>query len=817
MSQELKNALRYLEIQDNTNPSQVTHTEQAQPVQQFMTGQDNIILPVKGGRSSEPENSSAGLLSKNMVLMPDFSIEFLKMMEYLGVFNRHVSQAIENIVTLSNTEFDIEFADNVKTSEQKKMQEYLKNKMNSYYEFSDGISSLGNDMFTQIAINGALSFEAIPDKSLSGIRKVAMISPKNVRFIYDDKNDAHHPFQIVTGLATKQNQKTFNGMIPLNQATYSYMAFRRYTTSPYGCPPFLSAIEDLVTQYDMVGSFKNMMKRMGVLGFLSVLVKAPVKKNGEDDTIYYNRLSAYLDSIEPQVAKQATNGVAIGFKDTHEFNIAGNNMNAAGAEKLMTIIKSLIYSGIKQDPNMHGENWSVTEAFAKVILAKMTTQMGNYQRLVATGFEKIFILDLVLGGFSPGLVNVTFKKPMINDLLKEVQAEAIKITNTEKKYNMGIISQQQVANELGYEKPDQEEPRVLSGVPASEVADPKADPEKDEKETDEKDVEEAVRALRGTGEFDYHIPEGCDSLNFEFNDPKANRFSKKYNGKISGIYKKAIKDLSSSILNRLKSANFNSLENFRNTVLVEIATKWPSYFQEPIRPIVIETTQDMYNDFRKDKTPFKEAKKKKKDSGYDKESFLQDVPDATLNLIDYRSIDFFNRSDNYYLGKFIVDRDTQDRVKAFIEDWYVLNQEDIGQNDRLLEQFAKEFEGVLNLESWKIRRIIDTTVSRIRNYAHVNYLSQAKIEAYEIVEVMDQKTCGWCKEMDGKSFSVTANQKMIEDIIGSDPENVKSVSPFATSIKLDDFKGITEQELQKKGITLPAFHCHCRGRIVAVV
>ncbi len=814
------NVLRELEFKNgNTKEEFVTPEVIQAATEKYVTGAEGIMLPVKAGRSSEPENSSSGSFSKNTALMPDFPIEQLKILEYLAVYNRHISYAVDNIISMANTEFKISFPDAIPEKMQKKMMDEALSCLNSSYEYSDGVTSLINDFLAQAAINGAISFENIVhDRIKEGIRKVVRVSPKTVRFVYDDESDSYAPHQIVLGIP-KKNQVLNNGLIALNPRTYRYIAMRRFNESPYAVPPFLSALEDLITENDMIGNFKVMMKKMGILGFLSVLVKAPGKVGNETPAQYTSRLNDYLDTIEPQVSKQMSNSIAIGYKDQHEFKLEGNNLNSQNAENLIKLIKSFVYAGIKQDPNMHGENYSVTETFGRVILGKMSTQMENYQKAVASALEFIVITHLMLKGYYPEFVQVTFKKPMVGDEKKAAETEKLNIENVKLKYDMGIISQITAAQELGYEKPDKKEPRVATAVPGTKPGDNgnPSNTSPDNKTSADKILSMSKKIGAEITEFDYSIPEGCEEENFDFRNRMQNKFSKEYNTEVGLIYKKSADKAAKNAADKVRNTpGTMDADRFRNIVQIEVLATWSQSFIPEIKPVVKMNVNEMYRAWRVDKKPFIDAKSRNSNS-FNLTSFISDVPEATFDLLDYRAIDFFEDNDNIYLGKFITDKDTQQRVKDFIDDWYLRNSAPIGDNTELLAQFEREFSDVLMMEAWKARRVIDTTVNKIRNYGNIAYLNQAKIESYEIVEIMDQKTCQWCATMNGKEFSVVKNAELIRNVTSLEPQDGVTLTPFATSVKIDEFKLMSNAEIQAKGMSIPAFHCNCRGRVVAVV
>ena len=798
-------------------------------VQEFIAAGDTETKPIRGGRSSVNESQGNLLPNANSPISTDYPFYLLKILENLSIYNRHVSYAVDNIVSLANTPMDIYFADTVSDAETKAMKQHLKVVESQWYEFSEGRNSLTNDMLTQIAINGAVSVESVIKKNLSGIKKVVRVSPYAIRFAYDDKLEVHVPLQEWSGNINAQSK--YPGFVELNPRTYIYMANRRYNNSPYPVPPFVAAMEDLLTESDMIGGFKNVMKRMGMMGFLSVLLTAPQPKQGESTDDYQQRLIQYLEVHRPHVEQGFSKGMTMGFKGAHEFKLEGTNMNAGGGETLMKMVKSLVFAGLKQDPNMLGENYATTETFGRVILAKMTKQIDNYQKIVASVWEKLYFRELTLAGFNPGYVECVFQAPMTGDRKRDMETEEINIRNVNAKYDSGVISQLQRAQELGYDQPAEDAPRVPDEPSPAVVAPAPVKPAAKEKETELKkpNVRMDYGFLLGNAEyqlgkfspvkFDYTVPAECIPDNFlqfadntDFGDKALNRFAKRYLKAVNKSFKEATKQCLPGLRAALEKMDESTRkEEFTDAVMFHLYRDWKQNFNDKVKPVVDEIVAESYRHFRSDKSIFTQAK------GFNKGGSFIEVPDSVFGLLDYRAIEYLQRLDNLYLGKFITDDDTRRRVKEWIEEMYLSDNRPIGKDEQAIESFLEEFNDQVNLEAYKIRRIVETSVNKIRNYANVNYIDQAELEQFEVMEVLDSKTCKWCRHMDGKVFSVKQEVEKIKNLVDGKPEDVEKLSPFATKYKVDEFTTMDAAQLQAKGIASPGYHPHCRGRLTAVI
>lgn len=795
------------------------------------------FMPVAGKRSSVPDVVNTFAPANKLQEIPhDFAVEYLATLENLAAYNDYFSYAVDNIIQLANTDHEIYFPDTVSAKDQKAMRLLLKSNEKKWYNNSSGISSLKADLLAQLVINGALSAEFIPDKKLEKIEKVVRVSPKYIVFVYDKTKDDFLPYQkSIIGI----NRKDPTGNIPLNTKTYKYIAIRKYFSSPYGVPPFISAIDSLCTQKGMDESFKNIMSKLGMLGFLSAEVSAPKKDDGESDTAYYERSIRYLrDVVAPQVEQNLAKGFVAGFKDKHSFKLEGNNMNVQGAEGLANLIKNRIFAGVKQDPNMLGHNEATTETFGRVILVKMLSQTADYQAAVDRFFEDLYLTELNLHGYFPDYIEVESKKPIVSDQAKEQDAESKKIDNVIKKRDAGIIDQQTAAQELDYDKP-------AAAGNINTPAPPNNDPIKDngtdtgggDTKGDNSEEAKNTKALarlfmskyKDIPTYDYTVVDGCfsvDTTNFmnvsDFKDKQIEKFIKKYFNAVYAKHKEASKKIAKRISAKLLNVpETDSLLSIQNLVYYELLAGWSNDYVNLLGPIVEDNISDIWEFYRKDSSIFGggvtvQSNVKKFSRTKSKDSYETVVPEGVLDLTDFRAIQYMEDSDILYLGKYITDPDVKAKVFKYVEENYIDGYLPIGNNDKAIDKFISTFSDDLNLVGWKIRRILDTTVNKVRNYAHIHYLEQASIDRYEVIEVLDELTCGYCSHMDGKVFTVSNTKEKISREVAAGPGEVSTVSPFLTTLKLKDVQKMTATELQNAGHNVPSYHPHCRGTIGAV-
>lgn len=763
--------------------------------------------PIIGpGRVSTYEGFRSYVPNSNSPVPTNFNFKLLGLIKNLAIWNPHVSMAIENLVTLGNTDYDIKFGNKINSNLASQYKDFLNNRVATWYEFSDGEDSLDNDLLAQLGCYGAISAEAVIRPDMKGIQNIVRVDPEFIRFAYDERTAMHIPLQEIAGVVSKDKTK-YPGYIELNKYTYSYIALMRMGEMPYAIPPFLSAIESIFIENDMVKNFQNMMKRLGMMGFLSVLVNAPQIVHGESKDAYQARLTSYLEKLRPGVEKGFSRGIVMGYKDTHEFEVHAP-MNPAAAEQAMNMIQSLVFAGVKQDPNMHGKNNSVTETFGRVLLEKMTLQIANKQKALGTFKARIFKLELLLNGIKVPQLLVTYKPAATADEKRKEEIGKLKRDNLRADYQDGLIDQETRAQLLGYDEAAEDEPRISD---AMKIADKKIAIDK-KKSKASNSIERIKKKLKSDlPVYDYFVPKECGDHSSIDLSKSLEPFKKKYISAVNKQFKKALDESRVDLSTEIKKLQEGATENqFVTAVVFGLLKNWESNFSDPTSDIVEENILPVYSAFREDKKIFTEAE------GFSKsqQSFFT-IPEAVFNLLDYRAIEFLQNMDKIYLGKFITDPDTQERIVNWLREKFQKGDVPIGKSSTLVAEFINKFYELVELESWKIRRILETTLNRTRNIGNLMYMNQAVVINYEVIEVMDDLTCGWCRHMNGKSFSVTETVEKYKKIFKAGVDKLPDLSPFATSIKIDQFVKLNPKEIQAKGINIPSYHPHCRGRIIA--
>lgn len=413
---------------------------------------DAIIPP---GRVSVPDDQNilTWLNGMSNLVTPSFRTELIPLIRDLYKVNPDVGIALQDMFKLTNTGHIITFPYNT-AEESRLMRAHIEKVSKSWSNYTAGVYGITNKMIVQSLIGGAISIEAVPNKDLSGISTIVFINPEDI--IFKRTNDGKYlPYQKNKSFTNKREP-----YIPLNTNTFKYSSIYNDTDEPYGVPPFMTALDSLKGQSDMRDNMKHIMELMGMFGFLEAKIEKPAKKANESESAYAKRLEDNLRKLKVNLSRGLKDGIVTGYIEDHEFNLNSTTQNLSNVDKVWSMNQQLVANGLGVNGNIIGVPASNTEGGANILLSKMISQLKNIQVFLSDVWEFIYSLELLLAGFNNKGIKVTFATSTITDEVKYQQALEYKIRNNVSLYEAGIISQDQFAFNMGYDMPDQKEPRV---------------------------------------------------------------------------------------------------------------------------------------------------------------------------------------------------------------------------------------------------------------------------------------------------------------------------------------------------------------------
>jgi hypothetical protein len=283
---------------------------------------------------------------------------------------------------------------------------------------------------------------------------ILFLKPDNIKFKREN-NGVYQPYQRNENFMVKNLD-----YIKLNTETYVYAGMYNDTDEPYGIPPFMSSLDSIKGQHDMMTNFKHIMEQMGFLGFLTAKVAKPDPNPDESNRKYEARLNRTLVQTKQNLKDGMKDGLVVGYMDDHEFEMTSTTKDLGSADKLWNLNQQRVANGLGINGNIIGVSGANTEGGMGIILSKMISQLRNIQMIVSYVLEFLYNLELRLAGFNNKGIKITWATSTIADDVKVQQALQYKIANLNSLYRDGIIGQAQYAWEMGYDSPDQAEPRV---------------------------------------------------------------------------------------------------------------------------------------------------------------------------------------------------------------------------------------------------------------------------------------------------------------------------------------------------------------------
>lgn len=427
------------------------------PPEKLQKDNSKTSAPIPPGRVSV-SNDTSDLLSvlrgETELVSPSFRTDLIPLIRDLYKVNPDVGIAIQDMFKLGNTKHVITFPYNT-PEESKKMRKHLKEVSKNWTNYTAGVFGIVNKMFVQMMVGGAISIEAVPKPDLSGIATIVFVKPEDIVF-RRTKEGVYEPYQI---------NKMWNGIrdryIKLNLNTYLYLAMYNDTDEPYGIPPFLAALDSLKTQADMKVNIKHIMELLGMMGFLEAKMQKPEMMSNENIKQYEARLERLLRQLKINTQEGLKDGTVAGFIDDHEFNMNSTTKDMGNIDKPWNMNQQSVANGLGVSGSLIGvSSDNKTEGGTSIMFSKLISQLSNLQEFGVYALEFIYSLELQLAGLPNKGCKVQFHPSTVNDEVKIQQGKEYKIRNLTALYKSGIIGQDDFAFEMGYDEPDQKEPRV---------------------------------------------------------------------------------------------------------------------------------------------------------------------------------------------------------------------------------------------------------------------------------------------------------------------------------------------------------------------
>jgi len=417
--------------------------------------------PIEGGRVSVDEDLSVGQIFTYLTNMYgsmalSLPFELYDYVELMAIYNADFSQAVDNVKNLANPGFNIlvNSKDDNKAAEYRRL---LTLKERTLKPKFGGFHGIANGLVKQGAVYGAMCGEWIANADLTDIVDFVFLNPKNIRFFWDKEEQDWHPYQKVNmmqiDMAKKRGQEIRNlDCIRLNTTTFLYYNAFAINNNPYGIPPFISALEPLGIQRQLINNLKSITKKMGMLGILEVVIEKLPMEAEETFNQYLERCQKFLQNYQGLIQNMVNEGGIVHFDDS-EVKMISIAEKAEGAEKLFTLNEEQAFSGLHTLPSVQGRSYSTTETYANVSYEILLRSIGDFTMGAKYIIEQgCWLMDRVWG-VGVDEITLDFVENKAVNQLQKAQAEAISINNDLALWRNKILNQTNVAQRHGIDVP----------------------------------------------------------------------------------------------------------------------------------------------------------------------------------------------------------------------------------------------------------------------------------------------------------------------------------------------------------------------------
>jgi len=746
-----------------------------------MLAQGNDPVAPKAGRSSVEETATSfgqmGLFLQDLAgLNPVLPFDLVEWLTRVAPINPDLNHATTNLINLANNGHQL-VVEAASDSIVEKAHARLNDRAQNLYPMSAGIDGLINHYIEQIAVTGAISSEDVVSEKMDGVDRVVIVPTDRIRFKLID--GGYKPFQL---LMTGE-------MLELNETQYRYFAFRRIKNSPYAVPLYVAAIEPLLAQRDMNENIKFVMRKFGLLGLVAMTLTPPPKKAAESDKEYSDRKGQYLTAVVTALQVNYMRGLMVKFSDqtVEHHNITSD---ARGSKDVWDLNEEQIASGMGIDPTIIGRSYHSTETFANVTYMFMIRQANNIRSLPKRRMEATYNLDLRLQGIQVERVIFKFNDNPARDPLSEAQAQETRQRAIIEKARTGVIDPDTAAQELGYDSWFEVE--RLNG---------------------ERDGQSGLggrgglvrvfRYDRGLQRYSFVRPRIEIQLTAEETVRRVlEKWGAKYLKSIQPFLKDSTMeavDVLAAFLRRSALRDFSGPEDFAQRAFGVMTSAYAEAFtSKEAQEALKKSVEQIYEYYRTE----------------DRSAIPAGKFTFTMDSVDRRTVQFMRRFDRLYLSKYIFNEPTENQVLDFLKSQWLEKGEGLfGRTSReALDTFKSlAVDRLVPLSDYEAQRIIDTSVARMRNWAHVGQLNEAGFKEAMIYNPAPQAEI--CIYMTGTRIKVAVAQEAVEKLSALSPEEyAKGLAPITSEV----IRSIGVTEATRQGIGFPPFHPNCKTRLVAV-
>lgn len=378
--------------------------------------------------------------------------------------NNHpdVSQAVWNFKIIGNSGYDIKVhkldGETEHESGKKLIDDFIKH-LNYYssdgFEKTKSLDKVIDQMFDSALLRGAVSLEMVMDKEYTDVLYLANVDPDTINFKVE-----------------KGRLIPYQNTVKLDIPTFFHEGLDENESDPYGTSPFLSVIQTLAFQLQVMEDLKQVVHNQGYGKYdikivEEVLLKRMPIQIRNNEKKKQEWLNEQLSMIINQYSKLDPDAAFVHF-DSVEVDMVESAKATIDPQKLMAVIDTQILGSLKQYSTLMGRRYQgQTEQYAKLEIKIFMKSVKRIQFMIESVLSRALTRLMNIHGMQ-GYATFEFRDAEIRTELEKANFEQIVIQNAQKKRDNGWISQDEASEEVTGSKADGEPDKEMLGVKKEE-------------------------------------------------------------------------------------------------------------------------------------------------------------------------------------------------------------------------------------------------------------------------------------------------------------------------------------------------------------
>lgn len=443
---------------------QPKQSESAVQETDYSYASDRVTVDTFGGGKKYSESLKEGMLGRanKFLRLNESHLKRLpprKLLEILKNNHPDVSQAVWNFKIIGNSGYKARVTlldgESEHKSGQKLVDDFLRGLdfyQSNGFEKSKSIDKLVEELFDQALIRGAISAEMVLSDDLENVLYLTAVDPDTINFEVDRKGRIV-PYQ--------QGRS-------LDVPTFFHEGLDETSTDPYGTSPFLSVVQSIAFQLQILEDLKAVVHNQGYGKFdikiiEEVLLKRMPVNIRNNEKKKQEWMNERLTEIITMYSKLDPDAAFVHY-DSVEVDMVENGKAMFDPQGIMAVIDTQLLGALKQYSTLMGRRSSgQTEQYAKMEIKIFMKSVQKVRKLIESALSRALTKYLQFNGMQ-GYVYFEFADTEIRTELEKVNFEQIAITNAAAKRNNGWLDNDGASLEITGKKAVAEPDKELLGV-----------------------------------------------------------------------------------------------------------------------------------------------------------------------------------------------------------------------------------------------------------------------------------------------------------------------------------------------------------------